>query len=105
MKKPVVIAMTVVMAVFANGVNAWDSDRSNRIQQYDAYGTGVHNDQYGRPATLEPTYGPSDANAFNRIQKYDAYGMGVHEDLYGRPVTVQPTYGYPGSYGAGRAQQ
>jgi hypothetical protein len=46
----------------------------------DAYGLGVHSDQYGRPWKSEP----------GQELKKDAYGLGVHSDQYGRPIQQKP---------------
>jgi hypothetical protein len=46
----------------------------------DAYGLGVHSDQYGRPWKSEP----------GQELKKDAYGLGVHADQYGRPIEQHP---------------
>lgn len=57
----------------------------------DAYGLGVHSDQYGRPVTVQPAHGSGNTSD-SYIQTRDAYGPGMHSDQYGRPVVVVPRY-------------
>ena len=56
----------------------------------DAYGPGVHQDQYGRPVKLRTQQGPTDPTM--RIQQPDAYGPTVHMDQYGRPIQTAPRW-------------
>ncbi len=50
----------------------------------NAYGPGIHMNQYGQPVTLKPDWGGVPGEQL-RI-KQNAYGPGVHMDQYGRPV-------------------
>ena len=54
----------------------------------NAYGQGVHMDQYGRPVTLKPDFGSVPGEQL-QIQP-NAYGPGIHMDQYGRPVREHP---------------
>jgi len=50
----------------------------------NAYGPGIHMNQYGQAVTLKPDYGGVPGQ-YLKI-KENAYGLGVHMDQYGRPV-------------------
>jgi hypothetical protein len=65
-------------------------ERGDGDLKLNAYGPGVHMDQYGRAVTLRPGWGNDDTGNL-RIEQ-DAYGPGVHMDQYGRPVYSQPRY-------------
>jgi len=54
---------------------------SSRIVKENAYGPGIHKDQYGRAVTT---------SSGAKIVKENAYGPNIHMDQYGRPVTVVP---------------
>jgi len=54
----------------------------------DAYGPGIHMDQYGRPVRLQPDFGGVQGEMLQI--KPDAYGPGIHMDQYGRPVRQYP---------------
>jgi len=54
----------------------------------DAYGPGVHMNQYGQPVKLRPDFGGVPGETL-KIQP-NAYGPGVHMDQYGRPVREYP---------------
>jgi capsid protein len=55
----------------------------------NAYGYGVHSDQYGRPTSFEVVGQPYENTSHLQVQQ-NAYGLGVHADQYGRPVrTIQ----------------
>jgi hypothetical protein len=56
--------------------------------QMDAYGPGVHMNQYGQPVRLRPDFGGV-SGEYLQI-KPNAYGPGVHMDQYGRPVREYP---------------
>jgi hypothetical protein len=58
--------------------------------QPDAYGLGVHANQYGQPVKLRPDWGyvPGEPLQINE----NAYGLGVHSDQYGRPVREYPAF-------------
>lgn len=56
--------------------------------EIDAFGPGIHQDKYGRPATLWPDWGGVDGEMLQI--KEDHYGLGVHADQYGRPVREYP---------------
>ena len=59
--------------------------------QPNAYGPGVHSNQYGQPVRLVPDAGAVPGELL-RV-KPDAYGSGVHMDQYGRPVREVPAFG------------
>ncbi len=50
----------------------------------NAYGPGIHMNQYGQPVTLRPDFGGVPGEQLQI--KENAYGLGVHMDQYGRPV-------------------
>ncbi|MBN2512537.1 MAG: hypothetical protein JXB18_06325 [Sedimentisphaerales bacterium] len=54
----------------------------------NAYGFGVHSNQYGQPIRLRPDYGYVPGETLQI--KENAYGLGVHSDQYGRPVREYP---------------
>ena len=54
----------------------------------DAYGLGIHQNQYGRPVTLRPDFGYVEGEQLKI--KENGYGLGVHMDQYGRPVREKP---------------
>lgn len=60
---------------------------SNNLQ-IDAYGLGIHKNQYGQPVTLRPDFGGVPGEQLHI--KQNAYGLGVHIDQYGRPVREYP---------------
>ena len=51
----------------------------------NAYGYGVHSDQYGRPVRWQ-VQGDSYGDTSHLKVKQNAYGPGVGMDQYGRPV-------------------
>lgn len=55
----------------------------------DAYGPGIHMDQYGRPVKL---YTPNGVPGERLNIRPNAYGPGVHMDQYGRPVYAVPAF-------------
>lgn len=60
--------------------------------QPNAYGPGIHSDQFGRPVRLGPSSGGSPGYyGDSQLNTPNAYGPGVHSDQYGRPVQVYPT--------------
>jgi len=58
--------------------------KSSNSYKKDAYGPGVHMDQYGRPFEWTPKDGQK-VEPWNNV-KPNAYGPGVGMDQYGRPV-------------------
>lgn len=58
----------------------------------NAYGLGVHSDQYGRPVDLKPAFQGGGNTSGSYIQTPNAYGPGVHMDQYGAPVRAVPRY-------------
>jgi hypothetical protein len=56
----------------------------------NAYGLGVHADQYGRPVDLKPAGQGGGNTSGSYIQTPDAYGPGIHSDQYGQPVQTIP---------------
>jgi hypothetical protein len=54
----------------------------------NAYGQGVHMNQYGQPVILKPDFGGVPGEQLQI--KTNAYGLGVHMDQYGRPVREYP---------------
>lgn len=56
---------------------------ANRLQ-LNAYGPGIHMNQYGQAVTLKPDFGGVPGEYLKITE--DAYGLGVHMDQYGRPV-------------------
>ncbi|WP_159918359.1 hypothetical protein [Pantoea sp. 18069] len=53
----------------------------------NAFGPGVHMNQYGQAVTLQA---PGGAQGEMLQIKPNAYGPGVHMDQYGRPVRERP---------------
>jgi hypothetical protein len=90
MNKIIKAGVAVTMLSVSGMALAGGCCENSTIQQYDAYGLGVHSDQYGQPVTVQPKHGYSGYNPLNRIQERDAYGPNIHMDSYGRPATVQP---------------
>lgn len=56
--------------------------------EIDAYGLGVHSNEYSQPVKLRPDFGYVEGEHLEIRQ--DAYGHGVHADQYGRPIREQP---------------
>jgi hypothetical protein len=50
----------------------------------NAYGPGVHMNEYGQPVQLKPDWGHIPGEQLKIAP--DVYGPGVHMDQYGRPV-------------------
>ena len=75
---PKVILALLFVAVSFN-VHSEQNNSTLRFNQ-NAYGTGVHSDQYGRAYQTEPNI---------RLQQ-NTYGPGQHSDQYGKPVKVNP---------------
>lgn len=50
----------------------------------NAYGLGIHQNQFGQPVTVRPDFGGVPGE-FLQL-RLDAYGPGIHADQYGRPV-------------------
>jgi hypothetical protein len=77
-------------------LNAWDTQVGQWLYppscssnlQIDAYGLGVHMNEYGQPVRLRPDFG-SVPGEYLEITP-NAYGLGVHMDQYGRPVREYP---------------
>ena len=86
MKIIILITALFVPAAFAEDV--FHVEPFTQIQQENAYGPGLHMDQYGRPVEIAPQNGSR--NPYTRIQQEDAYGPGIHMDQFGQPVTIQP---------------
>ena len=60
--------------------------------QENAYGPGIHQDQYGRPVQYHvPNWPANEPTQFLEV-KPDAYGPGVGMDQFGRPVTTRPAF-------------
>jgi hypothetical protein len=57
----------------------------------NAYGLGIHSDEYGRPVKYQ-VQGEPEADTTLLQVKQDAYGPGVGMDQYGRPVKTVPAY-------------
>lgn len=85
----------LILLLASSSAFAWqDQDPNYGNIQQDAYGPGVHMDQYGRPVQIAPAY-PRYGNQYNDsyIQvNPNVYGPGVHSDQYGRPIRTQPKY-------------
>ena len=77
---------------FSINTFAYDYGYSNStIKKENAYGYGVHQDQYGRAVTIQPNTGYSNGYSDPGLKiKENTYGYGQHSDQYGRPVTIQP---------------
>lgn len=58
----------------------------------NAYGLGVHSDQYGRPVDLKPANQGGGNTSGSYIQTPNAYGPSIHMDQYGAPVQAVPRY-------------
>jgi hypothetical protein len=54
----------------------------------DAYGLGVHANQYGLPVTVRPIHGGGQGELLQ--VNPNAYGLGMHSDQYGRPLQEVP---------------
>ena len=82
----------ILLVFFVSSAYGWDDPLN--VYQQDAYGLGVHSDQYGRPYTTEPGI---------QLQQ-NTYGLGQHSDQYGRPVHPKPyppqdyNYDYQNNY-------
>ena len=57
----------------------------------NAYGPGVHADQYGRPVKWQ-VQGNSQTDTTLLDVKPNVYGPGIGSDQYGRPVKLKPAY-------------
>ena len=66
---------------------AYDYSNST-IKKENAYGPGIHMDQYGRAVKIQPK-SHSSSDPFLKI-KENTYGDRSHSDQYGRPVTIKP---------------
>lgn len=64
------------------------TDNSAPTIEQNAYGAGLHMDQYGRPTRLSPDFGAVNGEILKI--KPNAYGPGIHMDQYGRPVREYP---------------
>lgn len=92
-----VIAVILLIPVFAvavvlAGIGSRSNHNTNYVNpgyQEDAYGPGIHSDQYGRPFKWQTQDGQSDP--FLKV-KPNAYGPGIGSDQYGRPVKAVPAY-------------
>lgn len=71
--------------------NPFSTNTWNTTIKPDAYGLGVHSNQFGQPIKLVPDFGGVPGERL-RI-KPNAYGPGVHMDQYGRPVREKPAFG------------
>ena len=84
----------VIIAALSFSMNAFAYDYSysdSTIKKQDAYGYGVHSDQYGRAVTIQPKNDYSNGYTDPGLKiKENKYGYGQHSDQYGRPVTIQP---------------
>jgi hypothetical protein len=79
---------------FVDGLNAAINEpyyQQDTYYKHDAYGLGVHSDQYGRPVKWEVQGNPEADTSLLRVQQ-NTYGMGVHSDQYGRPVRLRPAW-------------
>ena len=65
------------------------SELSSVVVNENAYGLGVHSDQYGRPVRYSVPNGVPGETL--KVQQ-NAYGLGVHSDQYGRPVRTEPGF-------------
>jgi len=54
----------------------------------NAYGPGIHANQYGQAVTVAPDFGGQPGEMLQL--KQNAYGLGVHMDQFGRPVRESP---------------
>ena len=57
----------------------------------NAYGLGVHSDQYGRAVKYIDANTNKPCGPLTKIQP-DKYGLGGHADQYGNPIKVVPAY-------------
>ena len=86
------ILIAVIFSIgFMYGESTFAYDYSNStIQKENAYGLGVHMDQYGRAVTIQPKNNHTGyTNPLLEINE-NQYGYQNHADQYGRPVTIQP---------------
>ena len=57
----------------------------------NAYGPGVHMNQYGQPVQVAPAFGGHQVIGPQNITP-NAYGPGVHMNQYGQPVRTVPAW-------------
>lgn len=69
--------------IYPYGASSVTSNTNDTLRP-NAYGPGVHANQYGQAVTVAPDFGgvPGEVLRLNQ----NAYGPGVHMDQYGRPV-------------------
>ena len=67
----------------------YGSGQSINTIKENAYGLGVHSDQYGRAVKYEVQGGST--GEFIKV-KQNTYGPGIHSDQYGRPVRTRPAF-------------
>lgn len=68
----------------------FSTDHSFGTIRENAYGLGVHSDQFGRPVRYEvPNWPKNEPTEFLKV-KPDAYGPGIGQDQFGRPVRTGP---------------
>ena len=99
MKKSAFVLVACIVAVVLSGCSREaliaglraaaqpDYNYSGNVNS-NAYGYGVHSDQYGRPTTFEVVGQPYENTSHLQVQQ-NAYGLGVHADQYGRPVRTK----------------
>ncbi len=87
MRRSIIVALTLWTATATAGdlVNIFDDD----VQQ-DAYGHGIHSDEFARPFEYREPF--SGDKAWGPVQE-DGYGLGTHMDQYGRPVERDYLFG------------
>lgn len=78
--------MLVISILYSASIFAYDYSNST-IKKHNAYGHGVHKDQYGRAVTIQPKNN-SYSNPLLKIQE-NKYGYRQHSDQFGRPVTIK----------------
>ena len=57
----------------------------------NAYGPGVHMNQYGQPVQVAPAFGGHQVIGRQNITP-NAYGPGIHMNQYGQPVRTVPAW-------------
>lgn len=70
----------------------FDYSNSSMDVTPNAYGPGVHSDQFGRPVQYSVPNWPANEPTQNLQVKPNVYGPGIGQDQFGRPVNVKPLF-------------
>ena len=74
-----------------NGDNVISPLPADGIRE-NAYGPGIHQDQFGRPVQYHVQGWPANEPTQTLRVKPNAYGPGIGMDQFGRPVTTTPAF-------------